>query len=678
MSDSKDEIVSGVPLFDVSVRMGKGRRIEEVERLAHEAAGMPAANIKALVGALRGGSSVKVGSRVTRERADQAGANFLKAGLEVDITPVLSISAIEHAVDDGKTVCPACSVRVLLPENRQCPSCGVFVDKITDEMLLKKKLMEQERRKLEFMAASDLKESERKAREAMELALREKIRKELEKEFGIGPEHGLFKGKAGRIRAAGLAGLLAVAFAGGHFLSTVTGSSSKSAAAASKAANNAPKVAVIDAEGSTGDADIDDPLIQAARGKRAEGQGMSIEQAIAASQTLAKSVGHSAPAAGVAGTAGKSNAATTSAAAGGSGPAPISGGATAVASDANAQAPKVSMLSKFLLKADFSTALAEIGQLARAREVIAELKKAVAGAADRGAAAAVQVADAEVDAWSLLPLAGRRVTQGLDALKASAAAMNDPAVRAQALSRAGVILIRHAQLPSSVSRDLLKLAADSLPAIRDPQQRSAVQGDWSVAVGEALSLESTSGARAAVWSRAQAAAAEVDAMIKKAPDEWSQARLYAIDHQLRGKLGQADKATQSLDAALALVTKVASLSDRAAKLRTIAQLAGTTARERLSVAIAALQPEAESKTGLEKAQTLTHLALLHADAGARAKADQTGLLAQQTPDLSATESMSISTELVVRGDMAAAKVQHAAGLYSEAERILQRLASYLL
>ena len=231
MSNSKDEIVSNVPLFDVSVRMGKGRRIEEVERLAHEAAGMPAANIKALVGALRGGSSVKVGSKVTRERADQAGASFVKAGLEVDITPVLSISAIEQAVDDGKTLCPACSVRVLLPENRQCPSCGVFVDKITDEMLLKKKLMEQERRKLEFMASSDLKESERKARAAMELALREQIRKELEKEFGIGPEAGLFKGKAGRIRAAGLAGLLLVAFGGGHMVSALTGPGSKAGAA---------------------------------------------------------------------------------------------------------------------------------------------------------------------------------------------------------------------------------------------------------------------------------------------------------------------------------------------------------------------------------------------------------------------------------------------------------------
>ena len=102
-----DNLVSDVPLFDVTVRLAKGMRIEEVERLGVEAAGMPAANVANLVKALRAGPTVKVGSKVTRERADQAAVTFAKAGLAVDITPVLSISAVEAVQDDGKIACPA-------------------------------------------------------------------------------------------------------------------------------------------------------------------------------------------------------------------------------------------------------------------------------------------------------------------------------------------------------------------------------------------------------------------------------------------------------------------------------------------------------------------------------------------------------------------------------------------
>ena len=263
-------------------------------------------------------------------------------------------------------------------------------------------------------------------------------------------------------------------------------------------------------------------------------------------------------------------------------------------------------------------------------------------------------------------------------LKASAAAMSDPAARSRALGAAGVILARHAQFPASASRELLKLAGEAVSTIRDPQQRAIAQSDWSVAMGQLLVKEAVQGARVAVWSRTQGVAAEMEALLKKAPDEWSQARLLALDHQLRLKLAENDKAVRSLEMALELVGKNAVLAERIENLRTIMQLAGTSAHERINAQISALLPEAEAKAGMEKAQALSHAALIYADIGARAKADQLAQTAQRTPGLSAPESVSISAEVIVRKDLAAAKIAHGGGLYAEAEQILQRLAAYLL
>ena len=128
---------------------------------------------------------------------------------------------------------------------------------------------------------------------------------------------------------------------------------------------------------------------------------------------------------------------------------------------------------------------------------------------------------------------------------------------------------------------------------------------------------------------------------------------------------------------MGLVGKNSSLAERAAWLRAIAQLSEAGTQEQFETIANSLQSQLNSKSGLEKAQGLTELSLLYTAAGLPGKAAQLRSLAQATTGLSAADSASINTDLIVRGDMAMAKMLHGLGRYAEAEAVLQRVGGYL-
>ena len=122
---------------------------------------------------------------------------------------------------------------------------------------------------------------------------------------------------------------------------------------------------------------------------------------------------------------------------------------------------------------------------------------------------------------------------------------------------------------------------------------------------------------------------------------------------------------------------IENLAERSAALRLIAQRAGPTAADRVQAAVAAIEPQLESKTGIERARSWAQLALLKTDQGALAQSDKYSQLAQTTAGLSAADAVTVSAELIVQRDLASAKTLHTAGRYAEAELVLQRLAGYL-
>lgn len=689
---------SKTPLFDVMVAMPPGARLEEIERLARSETDIASDRIDRLVSALRSTPQVKIGVAVSRDRADKAKEQFGKTGLQVTITPVLSIQAAMAGSYDGTHLCPACETRVVLPENRQCPSCGVFVDKVTDEFLLRRKLLEQERGKIEFQQAKSAKDSEKRSRELMEASLRAKIREELEKEYGLGEKKGLLQGVSGPVRAAALLGLVAIAFLGGRglspegFLWSKAANAKESAypkvmtadtlAQTSKGATTGGPDAVGSATGadiSTGDLDIDDPLIQAAGGKRIGAKGLTIEQALGAAQVLAKSVGNT--------TAERALAGGNVGGSGGGGPGGAGGGSTAGnaiagANQASGAAPAslavaVPKQTKLVLTAEFAGVLAEMGQVSRAKEILRAATASLDPAADAEAATVLKYADLKTQAWAVQRLDAGRARQATEDLKVKILALANPAERTQLLGSVAVILSRSPQLPSEIPRAFLSDAAESLKSVTGPGQPSAALGDLAVSMAEVFSSEASARVKVGAWSKAKTTAAQVEDLIKQAPDSWSQLRLYAIDHQIKLQLGNKDRAIQSLEAALAQAGKNANPLERTVWLRSIAQLADAAAQEQMEAMTTGVQSQLQPKSGLEKAQALTQLALLYAAGGLPAKSEHFGRLARETAGLSSADSALINTDLIVRNDLAMARMLQGLGRYAEAETLLQRVGGYL-
>lgn len=679
-------------LFDVVVKVPQGARLDDIEKMALGPAGIRADRVESLIKALRSVPQAKIGAGVPRARADAAKEQFTKAGLTVEITPVLSIQIKTDGAFDGLFGCPSCKQRVTLPENRQCPNCGVFVDKVTDEAQMRRRIMEQERAKLDFQASRGAQQAEKMTRDQLEAQLRAEVRAELEAKMGIKKA----ASKAGQaLKILALVGVMAAVFIGGR------GTGSGWSWEELKGGGSAPKgkAAEVDkmldsvgpaggaqagagaadgAGAATGDPDIDDPLIQAAGGKRIGAKGITMEQAVAASMTLAKSVGNTTAeralaGAPVGGGSGAAGAAGTSGGAGGG--AASSGGAAGGGATAEAT---VAPAAKQLLALEFTTQLAEMGQLPRATQMIKALKASPKTTSDPAVASAARVADMEVRAWSMQSMGDSKARAAADTLMSDAAGLADPYERAAALSRVGAILARHPQLPPEASRAFLTKAVDSVKAVGNAEMRAVATGQWAVSFGEALLADAITKAKAGVWSKVQQASTQVDTLIAQAPDAASQAKLHAIGAQLKLQLGQQDKAVQGMEAGLAQAGRVELLSERAALLRAMAQLSGGAGGDKLQAAAAALQAQATAKTGGERARTLAQLSLMSVDAGQRGRASELADAARASPGLGASDAVQVNADLIVRSDMAAARVLHGLGLYAESETVLQRVGNYLL
>ena len=704
-----ESIDSAVPLFDVVISMPPGAKLETIQKLAETEAGLPPDRVERLIQVLRSTPNAKVGAAVTMERAEEERARFTKAGLLVEVTPLLTVQTLSVGSFDGLEGCPACGKRSVMPKNRQCPSCGVFIDKLTDEYLLKKKIMQQELGAIEFKKSQSDKNSSKDIRASTEAAIRAQVREELEKKYGIS-KSGFFKGKGSMLLASLVAVALGLLYAGEKGV-TVGGmslpwgkketpagamsaaslqqasagaSAAGGASAAAGAAGAAGGGAAAAAAGVelTGDADIDDMLIQAAAGKKTGGKQLTMEEALAASRTLAKSVGNTtaeralagAPVGGPGGAAGAKAGGATAAGGAVGAQAEAGGAAGSAASGASDSVPKP---VKQQLTAEFASLLAELGQVARAREVLKALAGGINPATDAPAASALQAAQLKLQAWSTLRMDGGQARQTAEDLRVKTQAMANAQERTQLQGQVAVILSRNPLLPPEVPRLFLSLGAESLKAVGGAQANAAL-GDLAVSMAEVFLHETTARAKAGGWTKAKASAAQVEDLLKQAPDAWAQSRLYAVDYQAKLQTGQTDKAAKSLESALGLAGKNSNLQERAIWLRSIAQLsADASAQEPFEAMATALQNQLNAKSGLEKARGLTELALLYTAAGLPGKSGQLRSQAQATAGLSSADSVTINSDLLVRSDMATAKMLHGLGRYAEAEAVLQRVGGYL-
>lgn len=669
------------PVFDVVVSIPSGVTLERIEGLAKQAGELSPIQIDGLLKALGKGPRVKIGDHISQEKADRAKEQFSRLGLTVKVIPQLSLKIKTENDFDGLFLCRACNSRVALPQNRQCPSCGVFVDKVTDEWLLRREILAQERAKLDSQINREDQEMAKRTRKSLEDALRSKIREELEEEYGIHKNSSLFSGKAGLFRAGGLLALLSLSFIGGQmippdllpwnrFLGTAQAASNSTGLDTEKTLHNvgAKMPPGVDADsglgaGGIGNPDTDDPMIQAlAGGKKMGGPGLTMEQAIAASRTLAATVGN-----------------TTYDRATGAGSGVDSEGreghSVNAVTSVEDEPVSVSPVVKQLLAADFASDLGTLGQWQRARALIKLVKPQ---AVEPVAIAALQTADLEAQAWSLQSLSESRARQAMDMLIADAMLISDPASRSLALGKVGVIVRNHVQFSPDAARVFLKLAAESLKEISDQNVKKLLMNEWMIFMGRILANESIMYAKAGNLSKAKAAEAQIDIFFKEASDDATRARLHVLKYSIQKGMGNQKNAEQSLLAAMAMTGHVTDVVKRATLMRTLAQLAGSASLVPMQEALASLRSVMDAKTTLHTEQAFGQISLMYADFGLKSQADEYRRLAVSVKSVTPLESGALQADLMVRGDMALAKLLQAGGRYADSEGVLQRISTYFL
>ena len=675
------------PMYDISVSVPSGGSIEMIREKAVNELGLPEEKADAIVRALNSGPNATLGRNVPKDRAEKARDDFTKIGLRVELSAVLSLRKMVATESDGRMVCPACQKRVVLPANRQCPDCNVFVDKVTEEFLLKRKLMEQERARAEAQLDRDAKQGAQRSRDELERALREKIRAEIEEEYGLSEKgKGLFSGKAGRVRVlAGLALLVGAIFAG-RFSSQIPGLAGTASAQAATGKTSAPTAAAGSAASGqdpekmiamalekglpdevmvseNGEPLDEDSLLKLAR--RGGGGGLSMEQAAAAAGSLAKAVGN--------------NTLERASSTGGAGPAG-SGGPSAKGPQTGGAATEIAVPKdiKITLASEFAVRLAEIDQGARAREIVKSLQSQPELASDPGVATQVRLADIQVRAWTLNGMAPGRAGQQANALKDEIAKVSDPLERTLAFARSGAILAQHVILPRDVAFGFLALGSESMKAVAPARQQQAM-AEWTVAMGEALLSDLNEAARTGKWARAQELYKRLGNVISQAPNIDAAARMQGMEYRARTVMGLADRADASIEVGLLWVNKAGDLPSQVRALRGLAGKSGLAAHPKLQQAGVRLQELADASKNASRTLALSELTLLFAQGGqgvvaARAR-DQflQAVNAQPSSDASA-----LAARTLVHADLAMAQVRHGEGAYAEAETFLQRVAGYVL
>ena len=662
---------SEIPVFDVFVKTPPNTSFEEVTRTL-ALSGLPSDQVERLLAALRNGPQVKIGGGVSQERADKAKSVYRAAGLVVVISPVLVLQTKIEGAFNALFVCPACSERVMLPPSRQCPHCGVFVDKVTEAFLLKRKIMQQERAKLTYQSDRDTQDSLKMSRQAMEAAIRAEVRKELEAESGRSEGAHFLSGKAGLLRLAGMFSLLVMAFAGGNAMSQAAWpwSNSDSILNFKKTVGVNPlmdktgsgKAGVTEATSIAGEQDIEDLLTTS--GSNGNGKGLTLDQALAAANTLGKSLGNTtaerawtgAVSPSVAGPAGNSSLALF----------PIQ----------KIPALPASPETLWILTVEFARQLAELGQWQRAQDVLRSLKATPNFNVTPEVASGIRLADLEVRAWALGAVGKDRVGKAIEALQ-SATNLPDPAERVHAMGRVGVILSHQAPSQAASSRAFIAQAGDALKSVADVSLREKLHGDWMVFMGEAYVAEVASLAKSGQWKKAKLGSSALDSLIQQAPQGPAKARLHAIQSRMRQQLGEADQSRESLARALSMAAAETSLPGRAVLLRAIAKLSGAAALEPVQLAVRSLVAQLGSQSGVDKGKALTQLALLQADAGLNARAEEYRRVAVETGGVSPAELAVIQSELMFRTNLAVASLMHSQGRYAESELVWQGLATYL-
>ena len=655
------------PIFDVYVRNPDENDIEEAERLAHETSGISPERVAVLFKALRNGSPVKLGAGVSLERAEKAKAQLSKAGLVVTMTPVLSLTEMEAPGEDGRYYCLNCENRVQLTEKRQCTKCGVFVDKISAESMLKKKIKQDERSKLEMEAEKEVRASEKRNKKLMEDAIREQVRAELEAEFGVKNTSDAIDSRLKLIKIAGIFMLLPFGFYGGYLFSNYSVSTQPAAMSKGVEKPSVNAGVVVDVKSTDAAGDVEDRIFE-----KPGGGSISLDQALAASSKLAQSVGNTtAQRAWGSGDAKDQNAAVNSNnASGGSGM-----GATRTD-----MAPSIGESVKARLMAEFAVQLAEMGQFQRADQALQTLNKLSAVSQISDFSLSSPMVALEVEAWKLNQfnsLAGQ-MAASMDALRTQALSVSaNPIQKVRALSRLGVVAGQQNGVPISVSKDFLGAASSLVKTLPPGDDASLGLDVWRIGMMQTHTAEVESLVQGGQWSKAKSIQEKSDEILRGVQNKVTLIQLSALSYKTKKILGQNENAAASFRVAVDGILGLADPILQLDLMRKFIQFSGEKNPDVFSDIVGALEVKSIPLNGVSALQYQSGLALIYLDLGFHQKFKQTVDRMKTVKTNEVKDVDAAVDELLIQSELADAKHLHKAGRYPEAELVLRRVAGKL-
>jgi len=608
-------------LYDVMVRLRDGGDVDSLDPVALQAAGIPEKYVASLLKLLRAGQMAKVKGSSPKSRAVQVAERFVRAGLTVSVTPALNVQTLVH---DDRVTCPACSEHVHLTEERKCPACGVYVDKITPALLRKRKKIARAReRKAERDSRQKINAEDRMRMAAQAAIFRKHIRADLGGAYElVEVDHRRDRRRRLQWIVASLAAT-AVAVVSGGLIALWLSSKGDWSLASQRLF-----------DGLSGAADIAIP----SGAQRASGAGNRVTLRSLALESAVEQAARSQPVA-----------------AAGAGPSvhPTIG---------------ISMQRKMQLALATSRTVAEIGQLTRARDVLLSVKNTPELIGEPALAAEVRMQEIEMQALTLAATPASQFAAQLPRLQDALSAVADAGERAIALARAGAALGSKAHLVDT-GRDLLSRAQTGLDAIKDAPSRAHAQAEWALAKAQLLAAEAQLAAASGAAPRARALVSEIDALATKAGNAAApstartQARVLALAWRAQWQTGaEPERTARTLNAFFATLEKIASPAVRAAALRDASPLLGDSdVRERVLAAGTTIVEATASLPAAERYGIMTDVALAFAEVGAANRGGEPGQQIFNAVAPQQAEATEAAARLLVERQLATLRAQQNAG-----------------
>lgn len=410
-----------------------------------------------------------------------------------------------------------------------------------------------------------------------------------------------------------------------------------------------------------------DSLTHLAKVERAQGRATTLEQAVVQAQGGQAAAGLLLPGDRLPASLAQAAASATSA-----GPSAMPPGASSAA------VPPLSAALRATLTADLAVQLAEFGQAARAREVLARLRSDALLSGDPAVGASAQRAEVLLLAWALREASGPAVDRGIASLRDLVHAIDSPAARAALMGRVAAVLARHDNVPDALALASLADAGEALKGVADGTQRQAAIDDWLVDTGDLLLSQLARHGRLGRWPQAHSLAGQLDTLAGQARSAHAVLQLQALRARAQDLMGHPAKSEKLLADALKSWGQHGSPARQADELRALAARAGDIAPAELFQATAQLATAADALHGAERTRALTSLALMQAEAGEAERFEALKSMLRQSAEALRPEQAALTAQLLVGGELAAARAEQRAGAFGLAEARMRKVAAYLL